>query len=81
MKQLFASAKKQAAYEFLIKARDQNNMIRTNYRDIAANSSCTMAGARKIVIQLESEGYLNIVDTGSGGTLIEVWTPEERQIS
>lgn len=82
MKQLFASERKQQTYEFLISKRGQDNTIRITYRDLAAVSGSTMTYAHKMVKQLQADGFVQIINSASGGgTLLEVWTPEERKIS
>jgi hypothetical protein len=82
MKLLFASQKKQAAYEFLVTGRDQNNMIRITYSELAAKAGCTLTHAARIVKQLQADNYLQVISSErGGGTILEVWTPEEKQIS
>jgi DNA-binding IscR family transcriptional regulator len=82
MQQLFASERKQATYEFLVSKRDQYNTIRITYRELAEVSGSTMTYAHKMVKQLQRDGFVNIINSASGGgTLLEVWKPEERKIS
>lgn len=67
---LFASPKKQAAYEYLHKNKT-GNRVQITYSQIAIEIGGTPQNARKIILQLQSEGYLKIISS-SYGTLIEL---------
>ena len=78
MKMIFASEKKQAVYEFLLNNRDQYNMARTTYSQLAAIGSCTTAHSHRMIKQLQKEGYVKVI-LSSNATLLEIFAPEERK--
>jgi hypothetical protein len=68
---LFASPTRQAIYEYLHENK-QGDRVVVNYRILGNVGNCTPAGARKAIMKMKDEGYLNVLSSGKSGTLIEL---------
>jgi DNA-binding IscR family transcriptional regulator len=73
---LFTSKKKQSIYDYLLSNRT-GNRVQITYRNIAEEAGCTATHARKIILQLQDAGYVKVIES-IGGTLLEVYTTEEK---
>jgi DNA-binding IscR family transcriptional regulator len=72
---IFTSKRKQFIYDYL-HSNKTGNRVQITYRELAEAANCTPTHSRKIILQLQDAGYVKVIES-NGGTLLEVYAPEE----